>query len=35
MKNLTWKTLKKRYEELSVDLDEIERLYPDKILWFC
>ena len=34
MKNLTWKTLKKRYEELSVDLDEIERLYPDKILWY-
>ena len=32
MKNLTWKTLKKRYEELSVDLDEIERLYLDKIL---
>ena len=32
MRNLTWKTLKKRYEELSVDLDEIQKLYPDKIL---
>ena len=32
MKNLTWKTLKKRYEELTIDLDEIERLYLDKIL---
>ena len=34
MKNLMWKTLKKQYEELSVDLDEIKRLYPDKILWY-
>ena len=31
MRNLTWETLKKLREELSVDLDEIQNLDPNEI----